>query len=171
MTDGAISHIGMIRNRPEKGRAAIGQADELSYEIGNDTDEEHLMEIRIAAAAIVREDGATLLVRKRGTSAYMQPGGKIDSNEAPLDALRRELSEELALDVRPEEAEYLGRFSAPAANEPGCIVTAETFRVRLNDDVEAQAEIEEVRWLLPGAESLLTLAPLTRDVVLPAIWS
>ncbi|WP_128253729.1 NUDIX hydrolase [Falsirhodobacter deserti] len=128
------------------------------------------MEIRIAAAAIVREDGATLLVRKRKTFAFMQPGGKIDSNEASLDALRRELSEELALDVRPEDTEYLGRFSAPAANEPGCTVTAEMFRVQLNNDVEAQAEIEEARWVLPGAESQLNLAPLTRDVVLPAIW-
>ncbi|MPL60770.1 hypothetical protein SDC9_06332 [bioreactor metagenome] len=128
------------------------------------------MEIRIAAAALLREDGATLLVRKRGTSAFMQPGGKIDGDETPLVALRRELFEELGLDIRPEAAEYLGRFSASAVNEPGCIVTAEMFCLRVAGDLEPRAEIEEIRWLQPGAQGQLELAPLTRDLVLPAIW-
>ncbi len=128
------------------------------------------MEICMAAAAILREDGAILLVRKRGTTAFMQPGGKIDGDETPVNALRRELFEELALDLQPEEAEYLGQFSAPAANEPGCLVTAEMFRIHLNDHVEARARIEEIRWVYPNSQDKLDLAPLTRDMVLPAIW-
>lgn len=128
------------------------------------------MEIRIAAAAILRDDGATLLVRKRGTTAFMQLGGKIDAGETPLAALCRELCEELALDIRPEAADYLGRFSAPAANEPGFVVTAELFSVRFNGEVEAQAEIQEVVWVPRGAQDGFDLAPLTRDLVLPAIW-
>jgi len=53
--------------------------------------------IRIAAAVIVRPDGMTLLVRKRGTSAFMQPGGKIEPGETPEQALSRELSEEIGV--------------------------------------------------------------------------
>lgn len=34
--------------------------------------------IRIAAALLVRNDGRTLLVRKRGSASFIQPGGKID---------------------------------------------------------------------------------------------
>lgn len=100
----------------------------------------------------------------------MQPGGKIDGDETPVAALQRELFEELALDIQPEDAEYLGCFFAPAANEPDCLVSAEMFRVQLDHDVQAQAEIEEVCWLRPGSEIQLELAPLTRDKVLPAIW-
>lgn len=128
------------------------------------------MEIRIAAAAIMRADGATLLIRKRGTTAFMQPSGKIDGNETPLAALCRELFEELALGIRPDAAEYLGRFSAPAANEPDSHVTAEMFRLNLDSEVEARAEIEEILWLHPGSQDRVVLAPLTRDKVLPAIW-
>ena len=128
------------------------------------------MEIRIAAAAIVRPDGAILLVRKRGTSAFMQPGGKIDADETPVAALSRELFEELGLTIRPEDAQYLGRFSAPAAHEPDSVVTAEMFRLQLDDEVEPQAEIEEVLWVHAGMQAELNLAPLTRDMVLPAIW-
>jgi len=49
--------------------------------------------IRIAAALLVRADGRTLLVRKRGTRAFMQPGGKIEQGEAPAEALALELRE------------------------------------------------------------------------------
>lgn len=100
----------------------------------------------------------------------MQPRGKIDGDITPVNALRREIFEELVLNIQPEEAEYLGQFSAPAANDTGCLVTAEMFRVHLNDNVEAQAEIEEVRWVYPDAQYLIDLVPLTRDLVLPAIW-
>lgn len=129
------------------------------------------MEIHIAAAAILREDGAILLVRKRGTTAFMQPGGKIDVGETPVAALRRELFEELGLNIQAENAVYLGRFSAPAANEPGYLVSAEMFRLQMNNDFEAQAEIEEVVWVRPEMQGKLDLAPLTRDMVLPAIWA
>jgi len=80
--------------------------------------------IRIAAAVLIDKDGQTLLVRKRGTQAFMQPGGKIDAGEQPVEALVRELHEELNLRIDPADAMYLGQFSAPAANEPGCTVQA-----------------------------------------------
>ena len=76
--------------------------------------------IRIAAALLIDPQGRTLLVRKRGTQAFMQPGGKIDEGETPVAALVRELHEELGLHIDPAQAIPLGQFSAPAANEPGC---------------------------------------------------
>src|SRR5476649_797024 len=85
--------------------------------------------IRIAAALLIGSDGQTLLVRKRGTQAFMQPGGKIDAGEQPAEALARELHEELGLRIDPVAAVYLGQFSAPAANEPGFVVQAELFQV------------------------------------------
>ncbi|HCS45677.1 MAG TPA: DNA mismatch repair protein MutT, partial [Pseudomonas sp.] len=85
--------------------------------------------IRIAAALLIGPDGRTLLVRKRGTEAFMQPGGKIEAPEQPIHALARELAEELGLLIDPAHATYLGQFSAPAANEPGYVVQAELFQL------------------------------------------
>lgn len=70
--------------------------------------------IRIAAALLIDPQGRTLLVRKRGTEAFMQPGGKIDAGETPVQALVRELQEELGLRIDPAQAMHLGQFSAPA---------------------------------------------------------
>ena len=128
------------------------------------------MDIHIAAAALMRADGATLLVRKHGTTAFMQPGGKIDCGEAPLVALYRELDEELGLQPSDEGALYLGRFEALATHEAGDRIIAELYRVETAETLSARSEIEEIRWLLPPDRSALELAPLTRDIVLPAIW-
>ncbi len=124
--------------------------------------------IRIAAAVVVDESGCTLLVRKRGTSAFMQAGGKLGRGEAPCDALRREIREELGCDLagapRP-----LGRFRAAAANEVGSVVEADLFMVELLGDVRPAGEIEDAAWHDPDDIDSLTLAPLTRDHVLPLV--
>ncbi|NBF05136.1 NUDIX domain-containing protein [Pseudomonas sp. Fl5BN2] len=123
--------------------------------------------IRIAAALLIGADGRTLLVRKRGTQAFMQPGGKIEVGEQPVHALARELEEELGLRIDPSQARYLQQFSAPAANEPGFEVQAEVFLVRIDTPVTPAAEIEEVCWIDPAGDGDLFLAPLTRDLILP----
>lgn len=97
--------------------------------------------IHIAAALLLNAQGQTLLVRKRGTTAFMQPGGKIEAHELPVHALARELEEELGLQIDPAQAIFLNSFSAPAANEPGFIVHAEIFQLTIDTDVCPAAEI------------------------------
>ena len=123
--------------------------------------------IRIAAALLIGPDGRTLLVRKRGTQAFMQAGGKIEPHEQPLTALARELEEELALKIDPASAAYMGHFSAPAVNEPGFEVQAQLFLLHIEQSVAPAAEIEEVQWIDPHTDGGLLLAPLTRDLILP----
>ncbi|MBB4185681.1 NUDIX hydrolase [Sinorhizobium terangae] len=101
--------------------------------------------IHIAAALLIRPDGQTLLMRKRGASAFMQPGGKIGLGEMPDAALARELREEIDLDVEPASFEVLGAFSAESSNEPGHRVHADVFLVRTEQlHFHPAAEIEEV---------------------------
>lgn len=123
--------------------------------------------IRIAAALLLNPDGQTLLVRKRNTTAFMQPGGKIEAHELPVHALARELEEELGLVIDPAQASFLGQFSAPAANEPGFVVQAEIFQLTIDTEVSPAAEIEEVIWIDPATDGDVLLAPLTRDLILP----
>jgi len=121
--------------------------------------------VRIAAAVIVDDDGRSLLVRKRGTRLFMQPGGKLEPGEDPRSALRRELLEELQLSVAPEDLEMLGDFAAPAANEPGHTVEATVFRLRIPAaaQLRAGAEIEEIAWHDPATP----LAPLSQLLLGP----
>lgn len=119
--------------------------------------------IRIAAALIHDDEGRMLLVRKRGTTAFMQPGGKLEPGESAADCLARELDEELGIDADPTAFRHLGRFSAPAANEPGHVVDCDVFEVHYRGAVLAAAEIEESRWFTRHELADIELAPLTRD--------
>jgi 8-oxo-dGTP pyrophosphatase MutT (NUDIX family) len=123
--------------------------------------------IRIAAALLIGADGRTLLVRKRGTQAFMQPGGKIDAGESAAEALVRELHEELGLVIAREHAQFLGEFSAVAANEPGFEVNCQLYQLHVEQEVVPAAEIEEIIWVDASSIDHLHLAPLTRDSILP----
>jgi 8-oxo-dGTP diphosphatase len=124
--------------------------------------------IQIAAAVIVDGRGRTLLVRKRGTHVFMQAGGKMAPDETPAEALRRELREELDCGLAAPPR-LLGRFLAPAANEPGRTVEAELFAAVLDGEIRPGAEIEEMIWHHPEDLVSVALAPLTRDHVLPLV--
>jgi len=123
--------------------------------------------VRIVAAVLLDEAGRTLLVRKRGTEAFMQPGGKKDEGETSLAALTREIEEELGLTIAAERFAPVGTFRAPAANEPGWTVEAELFSARADGPIHIAAEIEEAIWVEPGISEGLVLAPLTRQFAIP----
>lgn len=124
--------------------------------------------IHIVVAMIRDERGHVLLVRKRGATVYQQPGGKRDAGDRDdLHTLARELHEELGCRMLPETARFLGAFSAPAANEPGCTVCAHAYEVHVEGPFKAQAEIESLRWIDPAAPGDVPIALLSREQLLP----
>src|SRR6187455_3388178 len=97
--------------------------------------------ISVVAALIRDEEGRVLLVRKRGTAAFMQPGGKRDAGESDVAALAREVVEELGCCVDQRTARPLGSFTCAAAHEPGFLVDAAVYAVSIEGAVLPQAEI------------------------------
>ena len=123
--------------------------------------------IEIVAALIRDGAGRVLLVRKRGTTAFMQPGGKRDSGEDDVTALAREIDEELGCRLVPDSIRALGQFDAVSANEPGFRVRAALYQIDVTGEIAPKAEIEAMVWIDPAAPAGIPLAPLTRDHVLP----
>ena len=123
--------------------------------------------ITVVAALATDRDGRLLLVRKRGTARFMQPGGKPETGETLPGALVRELAEELGLTVADDSLTELGRFDTAAANEPGHALIAHVFRLVVTDPVAAAAEIAEIRWCTAAEADSLgdRLAPLARELL------
>ena len=123
--------------------------------------------IKVVAALIRDNAGRVLLVRKRGTTAFMQPGGKLDAGEDDVTALSREISEELGCVVVRSSVRPLGAFDAIAANEPGFRVQASVYGVDVIGEISPRLEIDEAIWVDPASPPDIHLAPLTRDHLLP----
>ncbi|MDQ0733604.1 NUDIX hydrolase [Arthrobacter agilis] len=124
--------------------------------------------ITVTALCLLDERGYLLLVRKRGTSMFMQPGGKPEQGETPAETGVRELAEELGLTVRPGDLTLLGTWRGPAANEADTLLVATVFLCPLTAGPLPAAEIEEIAWLdLEDAAGRRDLAPLLTDFVIP----
>lgn len=126
--------------------------------------------IRIAAVVLRREDGYVLSVRKKNTEKFMMPGGKLEEGETGSMTARREIAEELGLELAESEFIPLGRHSAPAANEPGFRVDCDVFLWSgyLSETPAVRAEIVESRWY-PLTSTAAELAPLSREVIFPLV--
>ena len=125
----------------------------------------------IVSAVVLRDgDGRILVVRKRGTSRYMLPGGKIESGESPAEAAVRELHEEVGAVLDPGSLTFLGEWTAPAANEAGLTVHGHIFEHPWIDGLAVRAEIEDLLWLHPNEMAERDdLAPLLVTRVLPVL--
>jgi 8-oxo-dGTP diphosphatase len=127
--------------------------------------------IRIVAAVILNAAGQLLLVRKRDTETFMQPGGKFEEGETSEEALSRELREELGFELTANDFQYVGRFFAKAANEVGYMVDCDVHFTVIETEGVIASEIEEMMWIDPASMDDVVLAPLTAKVMRPYIMT
>jgi glycolate oxidase len=128
-------------------------------------------EVRVSAAVVVDGSGRALVVRKHGAEVFQQPGGKPDPGETPLDAVVREVAEETGIVAAPSDFEPLGRFTDAAANEPGHVVVADAYLLRVAmGAASAAAEIAELRWIGQDDVDSTPLAPLSRNHLIRHAW-
>lgn len=105
-----------------------------------------------------------LAVRTTGREAFYLPGGKREPGESDLDALRREVREEVTVSLLPDTLVPLGKFRAPAHGYPaGTTVDLTCYTADFEGEISAAAEIEEVAWL--DAADTERCAPAVRLVL------
>ena len=119
--------------------------------------------MRVIGAAVVGPRGLLLVAKRAAPDIYYLPGGKPEADEAPLDCLRREVLEELGVEI--DTAEPFTEVHAPAALE-GVEMWMSVFLTRLGGDPVPAAEITAVRW---WPETSVRLAPAVRDHVIPRL--
>ena len=117
----------------------------------------------VVAGALLR-DGRLLLTRRPEgdplAGLWELPGGKVEPDESPEEALAREWSEELGVHV--ETSEPL-TFVSGAPN--GRHVTLLVYLVRLIRGEPLPLGVAEVRWTTPEEAARLPLLPADRPVV------
>jgi 8-oxo-dGTP diphosphatase len=106
------------------------------------------MRIIDKVAWIHLEGGRILSTRSRGKDTYYLPGGKREPGESDEQCLRREISEELAVALKPGTLRAVGVFEAQAhGHPPGTIIRMSCYAAEFEGRLRASAEIDEFTWL------------------------
>ena len=113
--------------------------------------------IEVVGAVLINED--RVFAAKRGPGKSMAgywefPGGKVEADETPEEALARELREELKIDVT------VGEFIVTATHEAGtAVIELSTYLCTIIEGVPVLTEHEEFRWLPVSELSDVEWAP------------
>jgi 8-oxo-dGTP diphosphatase len=99
--------------------------------------------------AIIEQNGLVLAAQRSAVSSmplqWEFPGGKIHPGETPEDCLRRELVEELGIDIGIRQALPIARH-----RYPGFIITLYPFICVIQSGEPILREHAAVQWLKPG---------------------
>lgn len=94
------------------------------------------------------ENGKILGTRSHGKDAYYIPGGKREPGESDLQALVREVREELDVAIVPGSVAYAGAFQAQAHGHPaGVTVRMTCYTADYQGTLAPRGEIAELCWL------------------------
>ncbi len=121
---------------------------------------------------LITHDGL-LLVKCDGIDDYLLPGGKLEDGESDLDALRRELMEEL--NITPTDPEFFGEFErivCPPETEQRHGVRVRAYVAGFEGEpVPDQEEVLEIAWAsMDDLESgKYPLNHILRNHILPAL--
>jgi ADP-ribose pyrophosphatase YjhB (NUDIX family) len=110
-----------------------------------------------------RPTGEILLVRQRlrTPSSWGLPGGFRKAGETAAEAARRELREEVGLDLPVRDSDLVAEYQQPWAQHIDSLFTLEYDDGSAGPARRASLEILEVRWSSPD-----DLPPLTREAAL-----
>lgn len=121
------------------------------------------MVIQVAAGLIVREGHYLIARRKIGThlgGLWEFPGGKCEPGESLEDCLRRELREELGIDVSAPV-----HFRTIRHDYPEKTVELHFFRCAISRGEASALDCEEVRWVMPGEMADYEFPPADRPMI------
>lgn len=120
-------------------------------------------------AGLVRDGNRILVVRKNvpGRTEFIMPGGRSEAGESQEETLRREIVEELGVEI--DGIKWFGWFEDQATFE-GVPMEMDVYDVQLRGSPQPASEIVEIRWIDQNYQQEgIAVGNLLKNSVLPAL--
>jgi len=99
-------------------------------------------------ALICLKDKKILCARSKNRDVFYVPGGKREAGESDIEALTREIKEELDVDIVESTLKYMETFEAQAHGKPaGTLVRITCYTGEYMGEAKPSSEVEEIAWL------------------------
>lgn len=99
-------------------------------------------------ALISISDKKVLVTLSKLKSKLYLPGGKREANESDIECLKREIKEELSIEIKEDSIRYFGTFEAAAdGKDAGVLVRMKCYFADYSGVLEAANEIDSFEWI------------------------
>lgn len=126
------------------------------------------MKIYFKYALCIIRNNRLLVLEESDNELYLMPGGRQETGEICEQCLRRELKEELGIELDTESLKYLGAFEDVAAGKEDARVHIELYLGNFRGKTKPCSEVKRLVWFGKN-DDWTKLAPVTRNKILPAL--
>lgn len=126
------------------------------------------MQERIRVAAIIVQNEKILLVK--GSDKYLEfwtPGGKLESNESELDCLKRELNEELGVNL--VSTIFFKEYLSKSPYIENMLTRSKVYLTEISGELKPNQEIKSFVWMSKNdfKENKFPLIDVMKNNIIP----
>jgi 8-oxo-dGTP diphosphatase len=119
-------------------------------------------------ALCIIKNNHMLVQEEIGEDYLLLPGGRAEAGEGAIQALCREIKEELGIELDLPSLKLIGEFQDEAASNPGAQVCVELYQANFHGELRPCSEVKKLIWI-SKEDDWSKLAPVTRNKILPAL--
>ena len=102
------------------------------------------MKSRIRIAGIIIQNGNILMLKGKGYKELWTPGGKVEEGESDENCLRRELKEEIGVNLI--NSKFFREYPGKSFYNPEVVYDQKVYLATIEGNIEPDAEIENFVW-------------------------
>ncbi|MBI4033539.1 NUDIX domain-containing protein [Candidatus Saccharibacteria bacterium] len=118
-------------------------------------------------ALAVFKDGKIMVVRdNKNDEVFYAVGGKVEEGETDVECLKREVKEELDVDLDPQSIKFLHEFNGPPHGKPDAILNMRFYEAKIMGEPHPTEEIVEIQYF-DSAVDQKHLSEIARTQIFP----